>query len=145
MTLSNGTFLPAGTRVAVASHAMLQDAAHVPGPSDPATLDAFRYSRLREDPAHPENAQRFLFAMTDASNMAFGYGKYACPGRFYAANEMKMVLAHLLLRYNFKFPDGCGRPRNFTVDSDMYPDPAARLLIQRRDQIEVGIEKLIGI
>ena len=54
--------------------------------------------------------------------MAFGYGKYACPGRFYASNEMKLVLANLLLLYDFKLPDGAERPLNISVDSDMIPD-----------------------
>ncbi|PYI01871.1 hypothetical protein BO78DRAFT_423103 [Aspergillus sclerotiicarbonarius CBS 121057] len=87
----------------------------------PTSFNAFRYTRLRE---YPDNAHRHLFVMTDYNNLAFGYGKFACPGRFYAANEMKMILAHLLICYDMKFLDGCGRPRNYTVDSDMYPDMA---------------------
>ena len=43
----------------------------------------------------------------------------------YALNVMKLVLAPLLLRYNLKLPDSCGRPRNSTIDSDMFPDPRA--------------------
>ena len=82
--------------------------------------------------------------MTDSRNMAFGYGKYACPGRFYASNEMKLVLAHLLLRYDIKLPDGHGRPKNFTFDSDMFPDPRARLLIKRREIVDPAIRNLIG-
>lgn len=83
-----------------------------------------------------ENAQKFLFAITDSRNIAFGYGKYACPGRFYTSNEMKLVLAHLLLRYDIKIPDGSGRPKNFTFDSDMLHDPRARLLIRKRENAE---------
>ncbi|KAK7418724.1 hypothetical protein QQX98_003742 [Neonectria punicea] len=129
MKLSDGTHLPSGTRIAVPSHAMLQDPVHVPGQSPPTEFDAFRYSKIRET---SESAQKFLFSMTDSSNMAFGYGKYACPGRFYASNEMKLVLANLILRYEFKLPDGAARPRNITIDSDMFPDPRARLCIRKR-------------
>lgn len=32
----------------------------------------------------------------------FGLGKHACPGRFFAANELKLVLAHLLLNYEIQ-------------------------------------------
>ncbi|KAI8930431.1 hypothetical protein NX059_012382 [Plenodomus lindquistii] len=144
ITLSDGTHFPSGTRIAVPTHWMLNDSTYVPGAADPATFDPFRYSRIREDPAHPENAQRHMLAMTDASNMAFGYGRYACPGRFYAVNEMKMIMGHLLLRYDFKFKEGCSRPKNFTFDSDLYPDMSARLLIRERTKIEDGIEKLLG-
>ncbi|KAK8030950.1 ent-kaurene oxidase [Apiospora arundinis] len=38
--------------------------------------------------------------------MAFGYGKHACPGRFFAANEIKLILAHILLQYDLRMPDG---------------------------------------
>ncbi|KAF4950618.1 hypothetical protein FSARC_13123, partial [Fusarium sarcochroum] len=98
MTLSNGTHLPEGVRIAVPSYAMSQDPKNVPELDESPNFDPFRYSRIREDAAQPGNAQKFLFAMTDLRNMAFGYGKYACPGRFYASNEMKLILAHLLLR-----------------------------------------------
>ncbi|QUC21856.1 uncharacterized protein UV8b_06097 [Ustilaginoidea virens] len=132
MTLSDGTFLPAGTRVAVPSNAMLQQPEHVPGPAKPSEFDPFRYSNLRNDPVLGPQYQRFMCAMTNSSNMAFGYGRYACPGRFYAVNEMKLILATLLLRYELKFPEGAKRPKNFTVDGDMFPDPRARLLIRER-------------
>ncbi|KAH7389952.1 cytochrome P450 [Pyrenochaeta sp. MPI-SDFR-AT-0127] len=143
VTLSDGTTLYAGTRIAVPSHQMLQDVDHVPGPTPPSQFDPFRYSRMREDPKHPENAQKFLFAMVDSSNMAFGYGKHACPGRFYTSNEMKMILAHVLLRYEWKFPPGQGRPRNFTIDTDMYPDPAARVMLKRTDMVDDSVIRLI--
>ncbi|KAG5962100.1 hypothetical protein E4U56_003488 [Claviceps arundinis] len=129
INLSDGTHLPPGTRVAVPSHAMLQDTLHVPGQFPPAKFDAFRYSALREE---SDAISKHNFSMTDSSNMAFGYGKYACPGRFYAANEIKLVLTNLLLRYDFKFCDGQGRPRNITIDSDMFPDPRARLCVRTR-------------
>lgn len=129
IALSNGVTLPPGTRVAVPAHAMLQDADHVPGPAPPEEFDGFRYFRLRGDPA---NAQRYMFAMTDSGSMVWGYGKYACPGRFYAANEIKMILGHLLLKYDFSFKDGQGRPENFTIDGDMYPDRSARLVVRER-------------
>ncbi|KAG6265049.1 hypothetical protein E4U48_006085 [Claviceps purpurea] len=132
INLSDGTHLPSGTRIAVPSHAMLQDPLHVPGQSPPAEFDAFRYSALREE---SDATSKYHFSMTDSSNMAFGYGKYACPGRFYASNEMKIVLTNLLLRYDFKFRDGEGRPKNITIDSDMFPDPRARLCVKIRSPV----------
>ncbi|KAG6025447.1 hypothetical protein E4U40_002670 [Claviceps sp. LM458 group G5] len=132
INLSDGTHLPSGTRIAVPSHAMLQDPLHVPGRSPPTKFDAFRYSALREE---SDATSKYHFSMTDSSNMAFGYGKYACPGRFYASNEMKIVLTTLLLRYDFKFRDGKGRPKNITIDSDMFPDPRARLCVRLRSPV----------
>ncbi|BCS04970.1 cytochrome P450 [Aspergillus luchuensis] len=134
ITLSNGISVPVGSRIAVPSNAMLNDPSRVPGDA-PASFDASRYSRLCEQ---PENSQRQLFVMTDYNNLVF-----ACPGRFYPANEMKMMLAPILIYYDMRFPDGCGRSRNFTIDSDMCPDPATRLLIRKRSGVEEGMDELL--
>lgn len=134
LTLSNGVHLPAGTRIAVPQNAILNDPARVPG-GDPATFDPYRYVKLRKD---LKNTQRYTFAMSDAEHMAFGYGKYACPGRAFVANEIKLVLSQLLLLYDWKFPSGqySPRPKNFTVDGDMYPDMQARVLLRRRKGVD---------
>ncbi|KAB8264189.1 hypothetical protein BDV32DRAFT_118232 [Aspergillus pseudonomiae] len=65
-------------------------------------------------------------AKTDIDNLAFGHGKFACPGRFYAVNEMKMILACMLICFEIIFPEGQGRAQSFTIDSDLYPDPLKR-------------------
>jgi len=134
VTLSNGIQLPAGTRVAVPQHAILNDPLEVPG-GDPNVYDPWRYAKLRED---PENAQRYQFAMVDSRNMAFGYGKYSCPGRFLVATEIKMILARLLTDFDWKLPEERKRPRNFTLDSDMFPDPRARILMRCRKGRTLG-------
>ena len=139
ITLSNGVHLPARTRIAVPQYAISTDPANVPG-ENPSEYEPWRYSRLRED---LQNAGKYYFAMSDSTHMAFGYGKYACPGRFFVANEIKITLAHLLLRYDWKFPEGCERPQNYTIDGDMYPDPTARVLMRRRT-VEKEIEHLVG-
>ena len=69
--------------------------------------------------------------MTDKNHLHFGHGKYACPGRFFAVLEMKMILARFLLDYEFKYPEGQGRPRNLTMDENVLPDPAATLLVRK--------------
>ncbi|GAB1207116.1 hypothetical protein APSETT445_005824 [Aspergillus pseudonomiae] len=142
VTLSNGLHLSAGTRLAVPLNEILQDPAKVTG-VDPSAYDAFRCSRIREKQDNPANAQKYLMAKTDIDNLAFGHGKFACPGRFYAVNEMEMILARMLICFEFKFPEGQDRPQNFTIDSDLYPDPLKRLLIRKRNSIENGIEELL--
>ncbi|RYP17322.1 hypothetical protein DL765_004613 [Monosporascus sp. GIB2] len=130
--LSDGTYIPAGTHFAMASDAILNDPDLLPGGGDPKVFDPFRWIRLREDPSHPENLHRYQFAATDANNLHFGHGKYACPGRFFAGQQIKMILGHLLLHYDFKYPEGQGRPLNLCSDENVYPDPAARVLIRKR-------------
>ncbi|KAF3066380.1 Ent-kaurene oxidase [Daldinia childiae] len=36
----------------------------------------------------------------DEDFLSFGIGKHACPGRFFAVNEMKLFVAHMLLNYD---------------------------------------------
>lgn len=138
VTLSNGVHLPAGTRIGVPQHAIGMDPDNIPG-GNPDVFDPWRYSRLQENPG---NTRRYHFAQTDSAHMAFGHGKYACFGRFLAANEIKMVLAHLVLMFDIKLPGGGTRPQNFTVDGDMYPDPGARVLMRRR-KVEEDLKHLL--
>lgn len=46
------------------------------------------------------------FVSVSQSSLTFGYVRHACPGRFFAANELKMILSYALTHYDFKLPDG---------------------------------------
>jgi cytochrome P450 len=39
-------------------------------------------------------------------NLTWGYGQHACPGRFFAANEIKLMLARILMDYDLRLPEG---------------------------------------
>ncbi|KAK2596416.1 hypothetical protein N8I77_013307 [Diaporthe amygdali] len=146
ITLKDGTCIPAGTHLAMPSAAMAHDEALLPDGGDPEAFDAFRYERLRQDPSKPENINRFQFATTDSSTLHFGHGKYACPGRFFASNEIKVILCHLLLRYDFKFPEGQRRPANWSYEEAFYPDPTVPILMRERAAGELApdIAALVG-
>ena len=128
ITLSDGIQLPKGTHMAVASAAILEDEDNIARPD---VFDPFRSYRKRQT---PEEATRHQYTTTDKTHLHFGHGKYACPGRFFAACELKMILATLLMAYDFSFPEGKSRPVNLTIDETIYPDPAARLIVKRRSQ-----------
>ena len=40
------------------------------------------------------------------SFLAFSFGKHACPGRYFAASEVKTALHYLFLNYNIKNLNG---------------------------------------
>src|SRR6266496_744256 len=71
--------------------------------TDTTKFDGFRYSKLREEQGLPN---KYLLATTGADNLPFGHGTHSCPGRFYAAVQMKIILAYLLLNYDVKFASG---------------------------------------
>ncbi|KAH9825743.1 Cytochrome-P450 monooxygenase [Teratosphaeria destructans] len=124
-TFSNGTTVPKGTYVLAPMHAMYLDDELYP---DASTFDAFRWSRLREQPG---NANRFRFVSTNPRHINFGHGKDACPGRFFAAQEIKLLLAHILLRYEVKLA-GSTRPSPTWYDRSCRPNQTAQVLFRAR-------------
>jgi cytochrome P450 len=64
--------------------------------------------------------------------MHFGLGRHACPGRFLAGYEIKLVLATLLTQYDFKFKENAPRPVPMQHELSNSPDPRVELLFKRR-------------
>ena len=61
---------------------------------NPNTFDGHRYWRLRQQDKGTSSSLAMGMATTDS--LGFGLGNQACPGRFFAVNEMKVILARLL-------------------------------------------------
>jgi cytochrome P450 len=59
-------------------------------------------------------------------------GKHACPGRFFAGNEIKAMLAHLLLNYDVKAEVDGVRPKNVNIGPSQMPNPTAKVLFRQR-------------
>jgi cytochrome P450 len=117
--------LPAGTHICLASEVTSKDPTFIPNADD---FDGFHYYKMRQS---QEESHEHQFVTTDKNHLHFGHGKYACPGRFFASNELKVVLASLILRYNMSYPRDKTRPANLNTDEFLYSDPAATALLQR--------------
>lgn len=104
LRLSNGQFIPAGATIEVPAVAVNNDPDLFP---DPETFDPFRFSRIR-DQAKAEGSDQVAalsqFVSVNQNSLTFGFGRHACPGRFFAANEIKMILANILMRYDVRMP-----------------------------------------
>lgn len=70
---------------------------------DPMKFDPLRMYYKRQEPGQ-ENMHQFV--MASEHNLAFGAGKHACPGRFFAANEIKLLLVLTLMHYDFRMKGG---------------------------------------
>jgi hypothetical protein len=46
------------------------------------------------------------------------------PGRFFAVNEIKVLLAHIVTTYDIKFEEGKGAPREFSLSGMRFPREA---------------------
>ncbi|KAF8964278.1 cytochrome P450 [Flammula alnicola] len=64
--------------------------------------------------------------------VTFGTGRHACPGRFFAVNELKAMLAHVLLTYDVKLPDDGPRPENVWFQVGCSPNSTAQVIFRKR-------------
>ncbi|KAL4981326.1 cytochrome P450 [Aspergillus falconensis] len=126
ITLSDGTFLPKGTSLSVSCENHWNPQIY----SDPGTYNPYRFLQLREEPGKETAAQ---LVSPSPDHMGFGFGKQACPGRFFAANEAKIALCHILLKYDFRLKEGY-TPRNMVYSIALSADPYAELEVRRRKE-----------
>ncbi|KAI8947933.1 cytochrome P450 [Xylaria longipes] len=78
------------------------------------------------------NKSGYQFTSIGDTNQNFGLGKHACPGRFFAAQEIKLILSHLLLHYEIKLRDGEARPKPVVFMMTKSPSQTAEVLFRRR-------------
>ncbi|KAK2768531.1 hypothetical protein FQN54_000387 [Arachnomyces sp. PD_36] len=124
--LSDGTIIPKNASIVISSHNMGNEEIY-PGAN---TYDGYRFFNKRQEPG---NAHRFQLVTTSPEHTGFGHGLHACPGRFFAANEVKILLIHLLMKYEWKFADREGRPKNFDHGTEIICDPTVKFLFRRRE------------
>lgn len=123
-TFSDGTTVPAGSFVLVPMYAMYKDNDIFPNAEQ---FDAFRFSKLR---AQEGQDNRHQFVTTSTTHINFGHGRSACPGRFFASNEIKLLLAHTLLNYDIKLTGK--EPKATWYDRSRRPDLQAQVSFRRR-------------
>lgn len=95
--LSDGTRIPKGAYTMVALD--LKDDASIFG-DETSEYRPQRFVELRQKPGH-EN--KWQFVTTAPEHLAFGHGMHSCPGRFFASNEIKVILIHLLMKYDWQW------------------------------------------
>lgn len=67
---------------------------------------------------------------TSLTFLSFGHGRHVCPGRFFAANELKLLLAYIAMNYDIEPLKQ--RPEPVAFGSVMTPDPAVNIRIRRK-------------
>jgi cytochrome P450 len=124
----SGVRIPYGATVNVPSYPVFFDSDIYP---DAHEFKPFRFAEQRNDESveYVKRAAK-AFATTSTDFLAFGHGRNACPGRFFAANELKLMLAHLVLHYDIEI--GGSRPRNMWFGLNRVPPLDARIRIKKR-------------
>ncbi|GAP84027.2 putative cytochrome P450 [Rosellinia necatrix] len=162
--LSDGTHLPPGTSLLTPLAGISHDERYYP---EPEVFDGLRFWKLRQQqqspsptrpsspsrspsstpskssgasappPPPPPAAGKYQLTSIGDANQNFGLGKHACPGRFFAAQEIKLILAYLLLRYDLRLRDGEPRPRPVVFMMTKSPSQTAEVLFRRRQEVVV--------
>ncbi|KAJ4245527.1 hypothetical protein NW762_014036 [Fusarium torreyae] len=128
--LSDGTVLPKNKLTLVSAHKHWDAESY----ENPTEFDGYRFYNMRQKEGNEHKAQ---LVSVSPDHMGFGYGLHACPGRFFASEEIKLAMCHILLKYNLKpVPGSDMEPRKYGLN--MNANPFAKLSIQRRKE-EIAI------
>ncbi|KEZ41314.1 hypothetical protein SAPIO_CDS7416 [Scedosporium apiospermum] len=119
MILHDGEMIPAGTHIVCPSAEVMRDPEFY---SNPDTFDRYRYFNLR---SRSEERNLHHFVSVSIDNMNWGYGPHACPGRFFANTQLRVIVTHVLQQYNLKMPEGKGRLGTVIMPSGLGPEPIA--------------------
>ncbi|KAJ0160447.1 Fumitremorgin C monooxygenase, partial [Colletotrichum tanaceti] len=135
-TLSNGQVIPAGSVIELPAIGINTDDDFFP---DARSFDALRFYKMRKAKTEQETGTRQAEVVANAqfvsvgqTSLTFGYGRHACPGRFFAVNEIKMIMATLLANYDLMNVGGSReRYPNVEAGSTALPDPDRTILLKK--------------
>ncbi|KAF2649957.1 cytochrome P450 [Lophiostoma macrostomum CBS 122681] len=122
--LSNGTLLPGNTYISMAHYPAQRDPEYYP---DPLTFDALRFYNLRQKEGQ---AERHQFTAVGPDVFNWGVGKFACPGRFWASANIKLILVELLLKYDLGFPQGETKPERVVAGEKLRTSFTQRIVFK---------------
>ncbi|KAL9636718.1 MAG: hypothetical protein Q9204_002142 [Flavoplaca sp. TL-2023a] len=128
-TLSDGTRLEVGDWACTPVRALMQSPSHYP---DATVFHGFRFVDPdiltgAANPGFQTILQEYPTKFTDTNGKddtwhVWGTGRMSCPGRFYAAAVIKVILAQIILHYDCELVDK-NAARWFTWRSSMLPKP----------------------
>ncbi|THV06416.1 cytochrome P450 [Dendrothele bispora CBS 962.96] len=130
-TFSDGTIIPAGVLIGVPAFAVQCDEHHYDSPDE---FKPFRfYDMWANGTSNIGEGVKYQMATPDSEYFFFGAGKHACPGRFFAVNELKALFAHTLLTYDIKLEgDSKVLPKPVWFNRDIGPNREAKLVFRKR-------------
>ena len=123
--LSDRLEIPKGTKTLVSCHNMWDPQVY----DNADQFNGYRFYELRKLPGQENSAQ---LVSTSSNHFAFGHGMHACPGRFFAAAEVKVTLCHILLKYDFRLVGD--RPNVIEHGVAQYANAWGQIEIKRREE-----------
>lgn len=131
----SGVHIPHGNVCAVPSLAILTDEKLYP---EADKFMPFRFVDQRRDidtgnrPKDHVSSSRLSFYATSIDYLAFGNGRQACPGRFFAASELKLMLAYILMNFDLEMLDV--RPKGKWIGVLRTPAVGSSIRVRKKKQ-----------
>ncbi|KAJ0333791.1 hypothetical protein COL922a_010489 [Colletotrichum nupharicola] len=131
VTTPSGVQIPRGYQVGIPAYSIHFDT-DIYGP-DAEAFNPFRFYDKRKDARGAGDnlkGARQAWATTSADYLSFGAGLNSCPGRFFASGMLKVLMANILLKYDFEFQEK--RAENLWFGTNHIPPLKAKIRIRRR-------------
>ena len=125
--LSDGTFIPKNSMLTVSQEVLWDEKVY----PDPHTWDAYRFYRLRNQCQTTRGAQ---FITTSPEHFVFGHGTHACPGRLFAAHEIKIMVIILVRQLDWRLPNGADPPAAICQGFNLFRDPSQKVEYRQRQE-----------
>ena len=128
--LPSGIHIPYGHNICVSGYSMHRDEDIYPGSQE------FRYDRFLTPLADAKGTQQQARTLsraattTEVEYAVWGHGKHACPGRFFAVQLVKTVVAYMVENYELK--PWNERPANVWIGDTPIPPRSLMIGIRRR-------------
>lgn len=128
-----GMAIPYGATIATDVWTRHRDPSIYPNPD---AYDPFRFSRQHEAHSNSKGTttdkQLQGRSITDTSDefLTFGHGRHACPGRFFINAEFKLLLAYMLMNYDFERLSH--RPSTHQIGIAIVPSSNTKIKYKRR-------------
>ncbi|KAI1144992.1 cytochrome P450 [Nemania diffusa] len=135
-TFSNGLTVKKGTRLTFPIMAIMKENERLASPSE---FDAYRFLKLRDVPHSDDAGTEYQWAASSISpaNLMFGYGKHACPGRYYCIRQAKLIFTKLLVDYDIEWTEpGMTRPQRETIEGQFGPNRSRRMRLRWRGTVK---------
>lgn len=125
ITLPDGTYVPPHTFMEAPIEAIHRD----PNIYENAnTFDPYRFYNMRQK---EEDAGKHQFVTLGSDVLSFGIGRHACPGRFFAANEIKLIVVNILRQFDVEQKEKGPRYTNIAYTINNSADPSRELMFKR--------------
>lgn len=134
ITTPNGLYLKRGNIISVPALPVHRDPTIY---HDPNSFVPFRFLRptgedIQQQQSEDRKTRSTNTVDTSLTFLSFGHGRHVCPGRFFAANEIKLLLACIALKYDIEPLER--RPEPVPYGSTMTPNPKVSLRVRRKKE-----------